>query len=106
MEATSPVLLVVEHDPGLRGVLCAVLRRAGYRVEDAPRGSAGLARIEADGVGLILLEHDLVDMESLELCRRLHQDDRHAALPVLLLTGWQDHLQRQAAVAAGVDDFV
>ena len=38
------VVLVIEDDDHLRRLLRTVLERAGYTVEDAPNGAAGLKR--------------------------------------------------------------
>ena len=44
-----PVVLAVDDDPGLFSIIQGVLEPAGYEVESALDGAAGLARLERAG---------------------------------------------------------
>ena len=54
MVGGSPLVLVVEDDREIRDVVAQILELAGYRVDTAADGVAGLARIERGDVDLVV----------------------------------------------------
>src|SRR5205085_12445985 len=83
VQATSPIVLVVEDDPWIRGLLEDVLGEE-YVVESCNRGLDGLARLERASVDLMLLDLRLPDVDGLEVCRQVGAQglqDRHQAPP-------------------------
>jgi DNA-binding response OmpR family regulator len=106
MEPALPVLLVVEDDADTREVLLMLLEETGYRLESAPDGASGLARIEAGGIDLVLLDRMLPEIDGLELCRRVRARTDDPYLPILMLTALSDDQERHAGFAAGADDYV
>lgn len=106
MQTDSPFVLVVEDDSLVSDMLRAMLGRAGYTVEVAADGAAGLARIEAGGVDLVLLDLLMPKMNGLEVCQRVRARDTDVYLPIIILTAQARPEQRQAGFAAGADDFL
>ena len=77
-------ILCVEDDDDIADAIQVGLARAGYTVEVAHDGSAGLAKALEGGWALILLDIMLPELSGLEVCRRLRLSrDR---TPILLLT--------------------
>jgi signal transduction histidine kinase len=105
MQSHPPLILVVEDDPVLAGVLCELLEDTGYAVQHAADGAAGVARIEQGGVDLVLLDLMLPDVDGLELCRRARAVERDVYLPIIMLTVLGEK-QRHAGFLAGADDYV
>ena len=106
MQSAPPVVLVVEDDLSIAEVLQATLETSGYTVECASDGAAGLARIEAGGVDLVLLDLLLPELDGLELCRRVRARDSEVYLPIIMLTALRGEEQRHAGFTAGADDYV
>jgi DNA-binding response OmpR family regulator len=52
----APLLLIVEDDLILADAIHARFALAGYRTEQAADGLAGLARVQADSIDLVLLD--------------------------------------------------
>src|SRR2546430_11173150 len=71
VDAPRPVVLIVEDDDAIRAVLTDVLAAASYCIEEAASSVEGLARIEAGGIDLILLDLLLPDMGGREFCRQV-----------------------------------
>jgi two-component system phosphate regulon response regulator PhoB len=107
VEAPSgTTVLVVDDDPALRSIVCAMLRPANVttlQVESAERALDWLAKDRAD---LLVLDWGLPGMNGVELCRRLRRDARFGALPILFLTGHSSSQDLVEAFEAGADDFV
>ena len=106
MAGGSPLVLVVEDDPEIRDVVAQMLELAGYRVDTAADGVAGLARIERGDVDLVVLDLMLPMLDGLELCRRIRGQPDGVYLPVIVLTALDEPSQRHTGVAAGADDYI
>ena len=96
-------ILLVEDDPSIREVTAIGLRAAGFDVDTAPDGVAGLEawrRIQPD---LVLLDVMLPRMDGLEVCREIR---REATTPVVMLTARGDTIDVVVGLEAGADDYV
>jgi DNA-binding response OmpR family regulator len=100
----SGPVLVIEDDRPIAIVLERGLTLAGYGVEVAEDGPTGLARWSEGGWSVVLLDMMLPGMDGLAVCAaRRAQGDR---TPVVLLTARDDEALRDAARAAGADEFL
>jgi DNA-binding response OmpR family regulator len=106
MAGGSPLVLVVEDDREIRDVVAQILELAGYRVDTAADGVAGLARIERGAVDLVVLDLMLPMLDGLELCRRIRSQRDGVYLPVIMLTALDEPSQRHTGFAAGADDYL
>ena len=80
-------VLVVDDDPGIVGLLVAVLEDEGYRVAVASSGVTALAMALADPPALVLLDVRMPgELDGPETCRRLRADPRTRAVPVVFVT--------------------
>jgi DNA-binding response OmpR family regulator len=97
-------VLVVEDDPTLRMTLRAALRSAGYRVEVAADGEAGLQMALSAPPDLLLLDVMLPKMNGFEVCA--HIRERNVELPVLMVTAKGEEEDRVRGLGLGADDYV
>src|SRR5690349_10888780 len=104
--AASPVILVVEDDASTRELLQLALGAQGYVVETVPDGARAVARVQAGGIDLVLLDVLLPGLYGLTVCRQLRAAPGGAPLPILLLTALTGPGHRQAGLAAGADDYI
>ena len=105
MADSQSLVLVVDDDPGVSGLLRRALELNGYAVEVLAEGQALLDRLSRGGVDLVLLDLMLPDANGLDLCTRLRALPVGAHVPVILLTGLIDDQLRPDGLAAGADDF-
>jgi DNA-binding NarL/FixJ family response regulator len=100
-------ILVVDDHPLIRTGLRELLRGMEERV-DVMEASSATAALELLDRGLdadlLLLDINLPDMSGLELLERL--GERHADLPVVVLSGDKDRAVMHAAFARGAAGFV
>jgi DNA-binding response OmpR family regulator len=93
-------VLVVEDDAAIGAQLVRGLARAGCQ----PRlVTSGRAALEAEGVGMILLDLGLPDMAGLEVCRRLRT---RSGVPLLVVTARAAEHERVEVLDAGADDYI
>jgi two-component system, OmpR family, response regulator MtrA len=96
-------ILLIEDDPSIREVTAIGLRNAGFTVETADDGRAGLDRFEAANFDLVLLDVMLPRMDGLEVARAI----RHTStVPIVMLTARADTIDVVVGLEAGADDYV
>jgi DNA-binding response OmpR family regulator len=96
-------ILVIDDDDDIRGLLRALLERAGHRVSDARDGSAGLRELYAASPDLVILD---VAMPGLDGWATLERIREVTDVPVLLLTARDAELERVRGLRGGADDYV
>src|SRR5919199_529612 len=100
------VTLVVEDDQAMRGLLCRLLTKAGYRVVEAADGSTALAHLQTDAADVVVLDILLPDIDGYEVARRIRAEPALAQLPILMVTGLLTEAEAVEGFAAGADDYV
>ncbi len=96
-------VLLVEDDPGVRAALLLGLEDEGYAVAAVGTGAEALARLDASGADVVLLDVALPDLSGIEVCRRLRE---RTDLPVIMVTGRADSVDVVGGLRAGADDYV
>jgi two-component system, OmpR family, response regulator MtrA len=96
-------ILLVEDDPSIREATAIGLRAAGFEVDTAPDGLAGLERWRQGRPDLVLLDVMLPRMDGLEVCREIR---RESTVPIVMLTARGDTIDIVVGLEAGADDYV
>ena len=100
----TPRVLVVEDDPTVREITRRYLGDAGYVVDEAADGPAGLRSARTDPPDAVVLDVMLPGLSGLEVCRALR--DLHPALPIVMLSALGNEGDRVAGLEFGADDYV
>lgn len=97
-------ILVIEDHPDLAANVGDYLSAQGHAVDFAADGPTGLARAQAGGADVIVLDRLLPGLDGASLCRRL----RGAGIttPVLMLTALDAVSDRVDGLSAGADDYL
>ena len=103
--AGAPRILLVEDNDELRDFVARRLA-AGYQVEEAKDGEAGLAAARRTTPDLIVSDVMMPGMDGHELCRRLRADPGLATVPVILLTARAGSDAIVEGLEVGADDYV
>jgi CheY-like chemotaxis protein len=91
-------ILIIDDEPFVRGTVAGLLRSAGHAVVEADGGPAGLARLADASVDCVITDLGMAVMTGWEVARAVKA--RAPRLPVLLLTGWADEADGDAASSA------
>jgi two-component system response regulator QseB len=97
-------VLVVEDDPRIATMLEKGLRARLLDFETVRSGAEAVARINAGGVDVQLLDLGLPDMDGLEVLRLLRDSQR--SVPVIVITARSDPHDRQMALDLGVAEYL
>jgi len=100
-------ILVVDDDPASTALLARLLEQWGYAdvlVTNESSAAVGLCRrMQPD---LVLLDLHMPEIDGMEVLRRLPEETRGVALPVLMLTADGTREARRDALGAGARDYV
>jgi DNA-binding response OmpR family regulator len=96
-------ILIVDDDDDIRGLLRALLERAGHQVSAAPNGRDGLRELFASPYDLVILD---VAMPGLDGWATLERIREVTDIPVLMLTARDAELERVRGLMGGADDYV
>lgn len=100
-------VLVVEDNLVNQRVAVGLLERLGFSVEVVGDGLAAVERLGRDGIDLVLMDMQMPTMDGLEATRRVRAGDGpHRTVPIVGLTANAFASDREACLAAGMDDFV
>ena len=103
MTNSSISVLLFEDNPIHVRLLQGFLKPE-FAVEAVDNLAAGLARLEAGGIDAILLDLVLPDSQELATFERVKATVPN--IPVLVLTGLDDEVLAEEAVAAGARDYL
>jgi RNA polymerase sigma factor (sigma-70 family) len=104
MNPAAPVIHVVDDDAAFRTAVARVLQATGYQVVLYESGRQFLAKPPSAGLGCILLDLQMSDMDGLELQDCLSQQGH--MLPIVFLTGHGDIPASVRAIKRGAEDFL
>jgi len=99
-------ILLIEDEKNIAELVRYNLQREGYRVAFAADGEAGLRLVDQDPPDLILLDLLLPRIDGMEVCRRLKQNARARAIPVIMLTAKAGETDKVTGLELGADDYV
>ena len=98
--------LVVDPDPRQRRLVCALLRRAGFRAEGVATGEQALESARRERPQLVVLEVRLDDISGYEVCRAL-REEFGAGLGIMFVSADRtDACDRVAGLMIGADDYL
>lgn len=101
---SRPRILVIEDEPEISEMLALNLEAAGFEVEAARDGAAGLAAQERRPADLVVLDLMLPKVGGFEVLHILRR--RQDAVPVLILTARTGDADRIKGLSQGADDYL
>ncbi|MFA7286153.1 MAG: response regulator [Patescibacteria group bacterium] len=100
-------VLLVEDDVGISEMYATALRMAGYTVQTALDGAAGLVAAITEPPDVVLLDIILPELDGFDVLQRLKGNSKTAQIPVLLLSNLSQPEQvERGKVLGAVDYFV
>jgi len=97
-------VLIIEDDQDIAHLVELHLRDAGYGVDIAYDGRAGLDQSLAQDYDLVILDLSLPGVEGLEVCRSLRARPRYPL--ILMLTARSSEMDRVLGLEMGADDYL
>lgn len=106
VDGMSAHVLLIEDEPNIAEAIRFLLVRDGWQVTVLSTGQDALREIAARSPDLVILDLMLPGQSGLDILRAIRADATLVSLPVLMLTAKGQDRDREAALAAGVSDFM
>ena len=100
---STPTILVIEDDPDIRGLVVALVQRAGMRAREAADGRAGVRAFFEERPDLVVLDLGLPELDGWQVLERIRD---LSEVPVLVLTAEGEQVQKVRGLEKGADDYV
>src|SRR5215472_13787511 len=98
-----PLVVVVDDDASVRGLVDEYLGQNDFRVSGASAGAELVALLRAQVVDLVLLDLRLRGEDGMQLLRQLRAESQ---IPVIILTGRAEEADRVMGLELGADDYL
>lgn len=99
-------ILVIEDDADIRDMLQYSFSRESYEVNTASNGQDGLELALSSLPDIIVLDLMLPRLNGLEVCKKLKENPRTKAVPIIMLTAKGDETDVVLGLGLGADDYV
>ncbi|MCW5518532.1 response regulator [Aureitalea sp. L0-47] len=100
-----PVLLVVDDNDDIRSFVKDMFSKE-YKVLEAADGEAGIISAIENIPDIIISDIMMPNINGVELCGKLKQDERTSHIPIILLTAKADDSSEFEGLETGADDYV
>jgi two-component system phosphate regulon response regulator PhoB len=106
MSSTKAELLIVEDEPEIAELIEFHAERAGMRPRKVHSGRIALDVVKREKPDVIVLDLMLPDVDGLEVCRRLKQDEATRSIPIVMVTAKGEEADVVAGIELGAHDYV
>lgn len=102
----AKTILAVDDSSSLRQMVAFSLKAAGYQVVEAVDGQDGLDKAKQQTVDLVLTDQNMPRMDGISLTKKLRDNPKFKATPILILTTESSDQMKQAGRAAGATGWL
>lgn len=99
-------LLIVDDDPDILKLIKSRIDKEKFKVISTDDGESALAIILARRPDLVVLDINIPGKNGLDVCRELRADKKTQNLPIIMLSGRNDAVDRILGLEFGADDYV
>ena len=99
-------ILVVDDEPDILELIRYNLTRNNYDMTGVASGEEAFASMRTSPPDLVVLDLMLPGIDGLEVCRRLKNDARTAAIPVVILSAKGEETDVVTGLELGADDYL
>ena len=99
-------ILIVDDDPDILDILKLTLDGENYDVIQAANGEDALKLVQAKSPNLLILDYNMPRMNGKEVCQKVKKDLLLQHLPIIILTGKGEVVDKVQGIDAGADDYI
>jgi DNA-binding response OmpR family regulator len=97
-------IMIVDDDPNIRELVCALLRSRGLDACEAKDGRDALQKMSVENPALVIIDLMMPNLDGFELCRHLRK--YYENIPVFILTAKSELASKLKGFELGADDYL
>ncbi|NKI97499.1 response regulator [Rhizobacter sp. SG703] len=101
-----PTILIVDDSASMRQMVSFTLKSAGYTVVEAVDGQDAYEKTASTDFDLVLTDQNMPRLDGIGLTRKLRDNPKFKATPILILTTESGDNMKQAGRAAGASGWL
>ena len=102
----NETILFIEDEKNIVELVKYNLEQEGFRVLTAAKGNVGLETALKEKPALVLLDLMLPEMNGLEICKALKQNEKTRLIPIIMLTAKGTESDKIVGLELGADDYM
>jgi two-component system cell cycle response regulator len=106
MEEGTPTIVVADDEPVNRELIQRLLAREGYHVLTARNGREAVELARESLPDLVILDVMMPEMDGMEACRLIKEDERTHDIPVIFLSAHGETEMKVSGLGLGADDYI
>lgn len=99
-------ILVIEDDKDINRTLCLRLQMEGFEIISAHEGHEGFYKASTGSPDLVILDLKLPGLPGEEICKALRKEEKHAKLPIIMLTAKDRDVDKVVGKVIGADHYM
>jgi two-component system chemotaxis response regulator CheY len=99
-------ILAVDDSASMRQMVSFTLKTAGYNVVEAVDGQDALEKSNSRDFDLVLTDQNMPRLDGIGLTKKLRENPRFKATPILILTTESSDQMKQAGKSAGATGWL
>ena len=99
-------ILLVDDDASLLQLLSEALKEAGYVVQTARSGEAGLEMAQTFNPDVVVLDLVLPKINGFNVCAKLRANQATAKTPIIMMTTLTGRFPRLEGMASGCNEYI
>ena len=102
----AKLILIIEDEPDMVGMIKMRLGAAGYETKEALDGQEGLRLAREEEPDLIILDLMLPKLDGYKVCRMLKFDEKYRHIPVIMFTAKAQEGDIKLGKEVGVNAYI
>lgn len=99
-------VLIAEDEASVRSLICLTLDSGGFEILEVEEGTSAVLTARREHPALLFLDWAMPGKSGIDVCRELRADPLTSQIRIVMLTARSEEDGREAALAAGADDYI
>jgi two-component system phosphate regulon response regulator PhoB/two-component system alkaline phosphatase synthesis response regulator PhoP len=99
-------VFILEDEQDIAELISLNLQKNGFRTKEFLRAARLLNYLTEEVPDLLILDLMLPDMDGLEVCKFIRNNDKYSHIPIIMLTAKSEEFDKIIGLELGADDYV
>lgn len=102
----SQLIAIVDDEPDILELVQVNVKKSGFKTKAFKDAENFLNFLQDDTPDLLVLDLMLPDINGIDLCKRLRENDQYNDFPIIMLTAKDSEFDKVLGLELGADDYI